>query len=99
MMEIKDFHLATFSNPYYDFLDNFAQSEYESAKLLGKFYTDYTVAEEMIDRVVAELEQHNETESIRIIDPFCGDGRLVIKLLQVNSLIFSDDYYSYNDKT
>ena len=47
-MEIKDFHLATFSNPYYDFLDNFAQSEYESAKLLGKFYTDYIVAEEMI---------------------------------------------------
>lgn len=82
-MDIKDFHLATFSNPYYDFLDNFAQSEYESAKLLGKFYTDYTVAEEMIDRVVAELEQHIKTESIRIIDPFCGDGRLIIKLLQV----------------
>lgn len=83
MMKIKDFRLVSFSNPYYDFLDNFAQSEYESAKLLGKFYTDYTVAEEMIDRVVAELEQHNETESIRIIDPFCGDGRLIIKLLQV----------------
>ncbi len=83
MMEIKDFHLATFSNPYYDFLDNFAQSEYESAKLLGKFYTDYAVAEEMIDRVVTELGQHNKTESIRIIDPFCGDGRLIIKLLQV----------------
>jgi Alw26I/Eco31I/Esp3I family type II restriction m6 adenine DNA methyltransferase len=36
----------------------------------------------MIDRVMHELEQNNNAKSIRIIDPFCGDGRLVIKLLR-----------------
>ncbi len=85
MSSVKDFHMETFSNPYYGFINDFAQSEYESAKLLGKFYTDYNVAEEMIDRVVSEISLHVHKNILRIIDPFCGDGRLILKLLQAIS--------------
>lgn len=85
MSSVKDFHMETFSNPYYGFINDFAQSEYESAKLLGKFYTDYNVAEEMIDRVVSEISLHVHKNILRIIDPFCGDGRLILKLIQAIS--------------
>lgn len=85
MSNVKDFHMETFSNPYYGFINDFAQSEYENAKLLGKFYTDYNVAEEMIGRVVSEISLHVHKNILRIIDPFCGDGRLILKLLQAIS--------------
>lgn len=82
MSAVKDFYMESFSNPYYGFINKFAQSEYESAKLLGKFYTDYSVAEEMIGRVVSEISLHEHKNVFRIIDPFCGDGRLIRILLQ-----------------
>ena len=81
-MKIKEFHLEAFSNPYYGFIEEFAQSEYESAKLLGKFYTDYSVAKEMIGRVTEKLPETYREKELRIIDPFCGDGRLVAELLR-----------------
>ena len=84
-MKIKEFHLNTFSNPYYEFIDEFAQTEYESAKLLGKFYTDYSVSTEMVDRVVQEILKINWKKHLKIIDPFCGDGRLIVELLQALS--------------
>lgn len=74
-----------FSTPYYDFLHNFSQSEYESAKLLGKFYTDYNVAQEMVERILATFKVDENISSIKIIDPFCGDGRLVEILLKAIS--------------
>lgn len=82
MSNIKDFKQKALSNQYYSFVNNFAQTDYESSKLLGKFYTNYDVAEEMISRMLKHLTPPEESLAYRIIDPFCGDGRLIIKLLQ-----------------
>ena len=35
------------SEEYYKFMSDFAQTSFEDDKLLGKFYTDFTVAKRM----------------------------------------------------
>lgn len=69
------------SREYYGFIETFSQTEYEDEKLLGKFYTDYSVAENMIDNILDNINVEEYGNSIKVIDPFCGDGRLILTLL------------------
>lgn len=50
-------------------------------RALGRFYTPNLIAEHLINRVVNECTQLSGN-SIRIIEPFSGDGRLVCLLLE-----------------
>ena len=69
------------SADYYQFVDEFTQSDFEDEKLLGKFYTDYDIAGSMM-RLLSQRYIYNSFSSeLRIIDPFCGDGRLIVSLL------------------
>lgn len=68
------------SKEYYSFVDRFIQSDFEDDKLLGKFYTDFSIAENMAEIVVRNYSIDHFLSTIRLIDPFCGDGRLIIKL-------------------
>ena len=70
------------SRDYYQFVDTFTQTSFEDEKLLGKFYTDFDVAASMIKEVVRHFSTDRFTDEIKIIDPFCGDGRLIVELLQ-----------------
>lgn len=71
------------SERYYAFMDDFAQNVFEDSKLLGKYYTDYTVASRMADLVCAAFcRENNVSESLSVIDPFCGDGRLILCFLK-----------------
>lgn len=81
-----------YSKNYYDFINSFSQTEYESDKLLGRFYTDYRVSDEMASRVIAANEELLKRDSIKIIDPFCGDGRLI------ESIINELTKYDYSGK-
>lgn len=40
------------SEEYYKFMSDFAQTSFEDDKLLGKFYTDFTVAKRMVETIV-----------------------------------------------
>lgn len=69
------------SSEYYQFVNSFTQTDFEDEKMLGKFYTDFDIAVSMI-HVIRYIYRPNSFDSeIRIIDPFCGDGRLVLKTL------------------
>lgn len=69
------------SREYYHFVNNFIETDFEDEKILGKFYTDSVIAESMIQIIGNNLKKDRFVSTIRIIDPFCGDGRLIIKLL------------------
>lgn len=69
------------SSDYYRFVNEFTQSDFEDEKLLGKFYTDYDIARSMM-RILSQCYIYDTFSSeLRIIDPFCGDGRLITSLL------------------
>ena len=38
MDPVSEMKLQIFSNQYYDFVDSFAKSDFESGKILGKYY-------------------------------------------------------------
>lgn len=69
------------SSDYYQFVDEFTQSDFEDEKLLGKFYTDYDIAKSMTGLLSKCYVCDTFSSELRIIDPFCGDGRLIISLL------------------
>lgn len=69
------------SAAYYQFVDEFTQSDFEDEKLLGKFYTDYDIAGSMMRLLSKHYVYDTLSSELRIIDPFCGDGRLIISLL------------------
>ena len=77
---ISDLRIELFSKHYYGSLANYSQSEFETAKILGQFYTHYNVADTMIDNLFEVLR--SDFEQISIIDPFCGDGRLIVAFLR-----------------
>lgn len=76
------------SAAYYQFVDEFTQSDFEDEKLLGKFYTDYDIAGSMMRLLSKRYVCDTFSSELHIIDPFCGDGRLIISLqnygIQVN---------------
>lgn len=69
------------SADYYQFVDKFTQTAFEDEKLLGKFYTDYGIAESMVQTLSQYYVCDTFSSELRIIDPFCGDGRLILSLL------------------
>ena len=69
------------SREYYQFVNGFTQSDFEDDKMLGKFYTDIGIAESMIQTICNTYIPYRFNSELRIIDPFCGDGRLVLALL------------------
>ncbi|WP_427113080.1 Alw26I/Eco31I/Esp3I family type II restriction adenine-specific DNA-methyltransferase [Megasphaera sueciensis] len=73
--------LRIFSNQYYEFINKFVKSDFENSKMLGKFYTDLSIAKRLITDLLSQYEFPIGSNRIRIIDPFCGDGRLIKLLL------------------
>lgn len=69
------------SREYYQFAENFTQTDFEDEKFLGKFYTDYDIANKMMQILCKNYILNPFSSDIRIIDPFCGDGRLILSLL------------------
>ncbi len=51
----------------------------------GKFYTPQVIATELVDQIIA-VTSATTNGSIRVIDPFCGDGRLVAQLVRAMAL-------------
>jgi len=47
----------------------------------GRFYTHRTIVEHLTEKVASRFRL-GDAPSLRIIDPFCGDGRLVMRLLE-----------------
>ena len=81
MDPVSEMKLQIFSNQYYDFVDSFAKSDFESRKILGKYYTEVSIAENMIKDLLIKYKFPDNITTIRVIDPFCGDGRLITILL------------------
>lgn len=73
---------AEISREYYQFANEFTKTDFEDEKLLGKFYTDFGIADDMIQDVIKNYVSGTFESQIRIVDPFCGDGRLIISLLR-----------------
>ncbi len=69
------------SREYYQFVDEFTKTDFEDEKILGKFYTDYGISVSMMKVIGQNHKADPFSSGIRIIDPFCGDGRLIITLL------------------
>ena len=69
-----------FSKQYYDFVDRFVQSDFEDKKILGKFYTNEFVVKNLVQDIL-DINQ-TKKEEISIIDPFAGDGRMIIRFLE-----------------
>jgi Alw26I/Eco31I/Esp3I family type II restriction m6 adenine DNA methyltransferase len=47
----------------------------------GRFYTPPIIADSLVDDVVSNLRLASKRK-LRVVDPFCGDGRLIIALLR-----------------
>jgi len=94
-MALTEETINSISSNYYSFVNRFSRSKYEDEKMLGKFYTNQFVCSSLSASVVLALKQVHKKQ-ICIIDPFCGDGRLVVSLMeeiskdsQLRSLSFS----------
>lgn len=73
------------SGTYYKFLSTFATSQFEIRKLLGQFYTDYTVTDELNCRILETESSIWSKQQISVVDPFCGDGRLIANFIKLFS--------------
>ncbi len=69
------------SREYYQFVESFTRTDAENEKILGKYYTEHTVAEDMCEVIGGIFKADAASLAVRIIDPFCGDGRLIVQLL------------------
>jgi Alw26I/Eco31I/Esp3I family type II restriction m6 adenine DNA methyltransferase len=50
-------------------------------KSKGQFYTHNFIGEKLVTEIVENIKFNDDSEVIKIIDPFCGDGRLICILL------------------
>ena len=51
-------------------------------KTTGKFYTPRFIGERLVDAVLTVASRLKASEELSIIDPFCGDGRLIAWLIE-----------------
>jgi Alw26I/Eco31I/Esp3I family type II restriction m6 adenine DNA methyltransferase len=51
-------------------------------KTTGKFYTPKFIGERLVDTVLTVASRIEQTGELSVIDPFCGDGRLIAWLLE-----------------
>ncbi|OBQ22259.1 Alw26I/Eco31I/Esp3I family type II restriction adenine-specific DNA-methyltransferase [Anabaena sp. AL93] len=51
-------------------------------KTTGKFYTPKFIGERLVDSVLTVASRTENTGELSVIDPFCGDGRLIVWLLE-----------------
>lgn len=72
-------------------MSTFTQTDFEDQKLLGKFYTDFKIAESIAEAIKENYIIDAFARDIKIIDPFCGDGRLIVALL---SRLLATDLFS-----
>lgn len=47
----------------------------------GKFYTPKEIFLPLVNQTISAFESRSKREILKIIDPFCGDGRLIVSLL------------------
>ena len=69
------------SKKYYRFVDAFTRTDFEKDKILGRFYTDFDIAARMMQVLSQQCVWGTVPSELHMIDPFCGDGRLMISLL------------------
>lgn len=81
---VEDIRLNIFSNSFYKKLEEYSRSGFETAKLLGQFYTNHIVIKNMLNSLVSKLSF--PVDKISVIDPFCGDGRLIVEFIKVIAL-------------
>ena len=62
------------------------------SKIMGRFYTPKFVGQQLVGAILKIVEKES-LPIIRIIDPFCGDGRLICWLLE--ELASSKNLYSH----
>jgi Alw26I/Eco31I/Esp3I family type II restriction m6 adenine DNA methyltransferase len=51
-------------------------------KTTGKFYTPKFIGERLVDSVLTAVARTEDSGELSVIDPFCGDGRLIVWLLE-----------------
>nr|AAR96016.1 M1.BsaI [Geobacillus stearothermophilus] len=87
MSNAKSFSLneKTEANALIDFIiEKSNQSKdlgYWLQKSKGQFYTHNFIGEKLVTEIVENIKFNDDSEVIKIIDPFCGDGRLICILL------------------
>jgi Alw26I/Eco31I/Esp3I family type II restriction m6 adenine DNA methyltransferase len=54
-------------------------------RVTGRFYTHDFIANNLVDAVLRAWSPR--TETVRVVEPFCGDGRLVTLLLEKSALM------------
>ncbi len=70
------------SENYYSFLkEHFSIEEGNYSKLIGRFYTNEFIYTDLIETMIDHIATDYTT--LHIIDPFCGDGRLVHHFLDI----------------
>lgn len=69
------------SQTYYSFLkERFAADEKTYSRLIGRYYTSEFIYNELVKTIVDAFVASGS--ELHIIDPFCGDGRLIKHFLQ-----------------
>lgn len=94
MNGISNFRMELYSSAYYGCLNSFSRSDFETTKLLGRFFTNHRVADTMIHDLFERIDLSND--KITIIDPFCGDGRLIVSFI---NKIATENFLGYVDVT